>query len=394
MSISHVGTGTHVSRSATQQRRVDGRVHGSFEDFQVGQRLSLSVLRQLDQQNYLVSMAGEQYAVESGVDLIPGGTVHAVVVAVGDRLELRYLDSEHSRSTAEEAPSSESQPSPTLLAQLAAHYKVTLGGKDRDLLERAINRAPDPAAMALSGLFLAKIGAPVDSTSVEALYAAQTDPTTGAAGGVALDMSSLINAGSITNINDNVATTPPVTDLAGLAGLLAGALRGNSEGHIAALNLSTDGASSQQTGDDDQEELARALLNTQDGGAVAYRYGSLPVLVSGQLHELDLVLFQQRQPQEGSTQIRRLVMTLDTQALGPLQIEARALDNRLVITFVGRSPEAAAELAPYGSDIRDLASRLGWTVEGVGYEYATGQARAARQIIRHVLAAGTVDTVL
>ena len=391
MSITNVGAGTHVSRSTSHQRHVDGRIKGSFEDFQVGQRLTLTVLRQLDPQSYFVSMAGEQHLVESAVELIPGGTVHAVVVAVGDRLELRYLNSEQSRSEPEDPDNTESQTPPTLLAQLAARYKVSLGGKDRDLLERVVNRASNPAAMALSGLFLAKMGAAVDPASVEALYAAQSDPTA-AAGGTAFDMSTLLNAGALSQVV--VPTADETTTLSSLAESLAGALQGNLDGNLATFNLSADGASSRNAGDDGEAERAHALLNTQDGGAVAYRYGSLPVLVAGQLHELDLVLFQQRQPQEGSTQVRRLVMTLDTHALGPLQIEARALDNRLVITFVGRSPEAAAELAPYGSDIRDLASRLGWTVEGVGYEYSASQARAARQIIRHVLAAGTVDTVL
>lgn len=393
MSITHVGSGSNVSRSTSHQRHADARIKGTFEDFQLGQRLSLTVLRQLDPQTYFVSMAGEQHVLESTAALIPGGTVHAVVVAVGDRLELRYLSSEQSRSEPEDTDNTESQP-PTLLAQLAARYKVSLSGKDRDLLERVVNRASDPAAMALSGLFLAKIGAAVDPNSVSALYSAQSDAPDAAAGATAFDMSALLNAGFLTHGSADTLAAEDTTPLSSLAESMAGALQGNLDGNLAAVNLSADGANSHNAGDEDQAELARALLNTQDGGAVAYRYGSLPVLVSGQLHELDLVLFQQRQPQEGSTQVRRLVMTLDTHALGPLQIEARALDNRLVITFVGRSPEAAAELAPYGRDIRDLATRLGWTVEGVGYEYATGQARAARQIIRHVLAAGTVDTVL
>jgi hypothetical protein len=86
-------------------------------------------------------------------------------------------------------------------------------------------------------------------------------------------------------------------------------------------------------------------------------------------------------------------MTLDTQTFGPLQVEARALDSRLVITFTGQSPESASDLATYSGEVRQLASRLGWNVEGVGYEYGR-EGRAARQIIDHVLSAGTVDMEL
>jgi hypothetical protein len=156
------------------------------------------------------------------------------------------------------------------------------------------------------------------------------------------------------------------------------------------LGIGDGGTGSEQPDADDSGELARWLLNIQNDGSVAYRYGTLPVMVAGQLVELDLVLFQQRPSQAATTQIRRLVMTLDTQSFGSLQVEARALDNRLAITFTGQSPEAAADLASYSGEVRQLASRLGWNVEAVGYEYGrTG--RAARQIIDHVLSEGTVD---
>src|SRR5262249_39783197 len=103
----------------------------------------------LDPQSYFVSMAGDQHVVESAVELVPGGTLHAVVVAVGDRLELRYLSSEQSRTEPEDSDSGASKTPPTLLAQLAARYKVSLSAKDRDMLERVVNRASDPASMAL-----------------------------------------------------------------------------------------------------------------------------------------------------------------------------------------------------------------------------------------------------
>jgi hypothetical protein len=87
-------------------------------------------------------------------------------------------------------------------------------------------------------------------------------------------------------------------------------------------------------------------------------------------------------------------MTLDTEELGPLQIEARSLNERLVIRFTGRSAQAAGQLAPYGRDVEELAGRLGWAVDGVEYEYSAGPTRAATQVIRHVLNSGTVDSVL
>jgi hypothetical protein len=144
----------------------------------------------------------------------------------------------------------------------------------------------------------------------------------------------------------------------------------------------------------DFRELAELFLNLQDDGNVGYRYGTLPVIVAGQLVELDLVVLQSRQQHDAATPTRRLVMTLRTESLGQVRVDARALDNRLVVTFTGESATGAGELAAHGDELRDLLKRLGWNIEGIGYELSTSPQRAARHIIDHVLAAGTVDMVL
>jgi hypothetical protein len=160
------------------------------------------------------------------------------------------------------------------------------------------------------------------------------------------------------------------------------------------------GASMPETGGDSatdggaRRDLARSLLNTQDDGSIAYRYGTLPVLVAGQLVELDLVSFQQRRPRQFGEASRRLIMTLNTQSFGRVQVEARALGDRLTITFTGQSEGATQELARYADEIRELGSRFGWDVEAVRYGSDAQQGGAARHIVDHVLTAGSVDQVL
>jgi hypothetical protein len=381
VTVSHVSASTHVVGSGSR-RTADAHVQGSFEKFRVGQRLDMSVMQQLKEQQYLVSMAGGQHVVDSMVALEVGARVRAVVVAVGERLELKYVASDQSPSEVHESASGaeEDASSPTLLAGLQSRYKITLSPEQQEFLERAVGRAADPTSMALSGLFLAKGGNPIAEQGLQAIYAVQRDDVAPSkAAGAAVEVSKLITA---TASGDNTASSD-------FAELLAGALH-EAPAAMPPLGVGNGNTSSEQSGADDGGELARWLLNIQDDGSVAYRYGTLPVMVAGQLVELDLVLFQQRPSQGAATQIRRLVMTLDTQSFGPLQVEARALDNRLAITFTGQSPQAAGDLASYSGEVRQLATRLGWNVEAVGYEYGrTG--RAARQIIDHVLAAGTVD---
>jgi len=392
VTVSHVGAATHVAGSGSR-RSADGHLNGSFEKFRVGQRLDMSVMQQIEEQQYLVSMAGGQHVVDSSVPLDVGARVRTVVVAVGDRLELEYLASDQSGAETSDAASSpdETATAPTLLANLQARYKITLDPDQHELLERAVSRAADPTSMALGGLFLAKTGNPVAEQGLQALYAVQrrdggaagqggpdADAVAGGRAGAAADVSKLIPAAAG---GDDAAAS-------GLAEMLAGALSAQTS-----QTGGTGDANAGQSGGDDGGDLSRWLLNIQNDGSVAYRYGTLPVMVAGQLVELDLVLFQQRPSTAAATQIRRLVMTLDTQTFGPLQVEARALDSRLVITFTGQSPESASDLASYSGEVRQLASRLGWNVEGVGYEYGR-EGRAARQIINHVLSAGTVDMEL
>jgi hypothetical protein len=357
-------------------------VSGRFRGLAVGQHVDVKVLAQQSELTYVVSLAGEQHLMESSITLVPGAQVSAVVLAVGNQLELRYVGSDPVRERADDTPVDEPR-APSLLQLLAGRYKVVLTAKDRGLLERAVRRAPDPASMALGGLYLVKLGAEMDVPSLAALYAAQTalPASLGTAAAIARPVAARIRI----ELDDD-----PV---GGLSELLAGALHAPTD-EASSMSHLGEGADAQSGGTDGQRHSAHSLLNSHDGGAVAYRYGSLPVLVSGQLMELELVLFQQRQPQAGETHLRRLVMTLDTETLGPLQIEARALNDRLMIRFTGQSAEAAAQLAPYGRDVEELAARLGWTVDGVEYEYTHGPARAASQIIRHVLAAGTVDSLL
>jgi hypothetical protein len=365
VSLSHVHAGSHSARPNVRAAAVP-EPNSPLKRFVPGQRLDMTVLRQIDERNYLASMAGGQHVVESGIPLDPGSRVRAVVISVGDRLELKYLESEESPAAVSDLSPAQDAPDESL-AGLEARYRLTLRPEDHDLLRRQMRVATDPTAMALGGLFLARLGAPVDTQSVQAIYAAQVSPRElpGAptpAAGISADL---------------------------LAAALTNATDASSRPEAGQQNDDT----GQQSPSDPPSSLARRLLNVHDDGAVLYRYGTLPVLVADQLIELDLVLFQQRGTPAHTSQVRRLVMTLDTQSFGALQVEARALDNRLIVKFTGQSPEALQSLSAYGAEVHDLATRLGWNVEAVTYEHEPSPVRAARHVIDHVLAAGTVDMV-
>ncbi len=118
------------------------------------------------------------------------------------------------------------------------------------------------------------------------------------------------------------------------------------------------------------------------------------MIVADQLVELDLVVLQQRPNSQGSPGVRRLVMSLQTKSFGEVRVEARALENRLIVSFNGESADSARELSAYRDEVKGLVGRLGWNVEAIGYETGESPGSAARAVIDHVLSAGTIDQVL
>jgi hypothetical protein len=232
-------------------------------------------------------------------------------------------------------------------------------------------------------LYLAKLGLPIEEQSLQALHAAQT--SSGAA--------SLAHAQwrSVSPLLEETASgnQESTQELAQVLGSALPETPTQTSFGGGSADMSDDGSDPQK-----RDDLARALLNLQDGGSVGYGYGTLPVLVGGQLVELSLVVLQQRQQQNApAAPVRRLVMNVPTESFGSVRIDARALENRLVVTFSGGSPRNTPELAACEDELQQLLKRLGWNVEGIDYRFGDAPDNGARDIIAHVLSSGTVDMV-
>lgn len=387
MSVIHVNG--HAPSGYAQHG--DGR-RGALDAYgrlRAGNEVDVRVLRKLSPSAYIVSLAEGQHVMDSTVPMDVGDRVRAVVVAVGDKLELRYLGAGQT-APAETEGEDEAAPdiggaggSPVaLVANLEARYHLNLKDEERAALQQAVGMASDPTAMVLGGLYLSKQGQPVTQDALEALHAAQQNASTGPAVMTrAPDVSALVER----------AAQGDEQDVATLAALIGGAMGAGSE---AAGGTPSDGSDSSSDRESSRDSLARQLLNLQDGGTVGYRYGTLPVIVADQLVELDLVVLQQHPNSQGSPGVRRLVMSLQTKSFGEVRVEARALENRLIVSFNGQSADSARELSAYRDEVKSLVGRLGWNVEAIGYETGEIPGGAARAVIDHVLSAGTIDQVL
>ncbi len=325
-----------------------------------GDRVQMRVLRQLDDNRYLVSLRDAQRVVSSTVPLTVGSTVRTVVTANGERLELRYVGEEQLLTVSGDAEAHEADS----ITEHAQRYAVNLHPPQRAAIEQAMGHVSEPAAMLAGGLFLGKLGLDVDPQNLRALYTAQKWRTEGA------DATSPVDPSQI-----GLSATPAVL----------------AEQMLSAVQ---EGGARTGTQDRDDRERARKLLNEPDDSSVSYRFGVLPVLIADQLVELDVVHFRERRRDDAAAGNRRLVMTFSTSNLGRVEVVARALSERIAISIATDSQQGRDVLAAGAHDIRTLVERLGWNVESVSYDVAPSVERAARHVIDHVLNGDTLSALV
>jgi hypothetical protein len=406
MSIENI-TGNNFHAHVGSHPRHSSWEHGKpLAEAAVGQEVSLRIVNKIADGRYLAAMGDSRYVVESTMQFTVGQTVKATVSAVGGVVELKYLGSgqfELIDATAAEPQKDDDRPVSAALGKLQSKFKMTLPVADRQLVEDISAKVPFPETMAIGGLYLNKLGVSIDDDALHALYAKQVwsdlkvDDSA-----MTADISALVRGVQQGNDSDIVAlakllgdaveqsapmTTSNAQEVLPQAMLLAGSQLAQYEKQDADSGDAGDGAAS-------LKELARRLLNTQDSGAIAYHYGSLPVLIADQLIELDVLMFREREVAGRSQGLKKLVMTLKTETLGRVEIVAQSIDSNVSVSIATQSPQATELLAGHAQEVRELVGRLGWNVDSVAYRLATDPARAAEQVVRHVLNSGTLDAVV
>jgi hypothetical protein len=350
----------------------------AFDSLSIGQNLKLQVLRQLEQQRYEVAFGGHRHVVESRVHLAVGSQIEAQVEAKGNQLELRYLGANLNLELPDAPPPvADGAPVPEWLAALAQQYRVPLDAQASSTIAHAAGKAADPALMTRGGLFLQKLAQRVTSEDLEAIYRALST-----------------NDGQLpAALTQSPIELDPAADNDEVAATLADALDAATPQPGAGV-APVDADADANGGNQDDAQRALRLLNLQDEGSVSWRYGTLPLLVGGQLIELDLVMFRERESHATRGALKRLVMTLDTTHFGRVHVEARAVDSRLMVRLSAATSEAVDVMSAYGADVRAAIEQLGWAVDEIRYEIDPQGARAAHEVVKHVLSAGSVDQEL
>ncbi|HWW21843.1 MAG TPA: flagellar hook-length control protein FliK [Steroidobacteraceae bacterium] len=422
MSVPHIAS--HASGHSPTQSRPLPLMRELSPRWEIGQAVSVKVQQPLHPPFYLAQIAGgPSQFVESAVALSAGANVRAVVVAVGARLELKLVDGTHdasivvSGSDPGAAGLSELEASAPLVASamapgssdsiaaqvrtLSAQYRLTLGERDQAQLITAVSRAKEQPAMLLAGLYLASIDVPLTRNALEALYLAQTRQPLRR---LASDAATALNLTALTG----ASAAPAQAALEAVVGRMDRVINGEATGQltqmsVAAPEVATAGAPSDSGAPGDRwsdasgdhvAELAMQLLNVSDRPAVARHFGTFPVLVSGQLLELQFVAIRHDDARCEQPASRRLLMALTTPSLGRIQVSAQAQGKRLILQIAGHSTRATEILAQHAGEVRELAMRLGWQVDSVLYRVDPQPGGAASEAMELALREGDMDQLL
>jgi len=369
------------STVASPRAERPGRTERDLEVLAVGQTVRVTVLRRLDAAHYEARVGEVRSRVESALTLIPGTSVEARVVALGSPLELRVLEApDPDRATAANLPVDLDKGASNvsaLVAQLAEQLRVPLRAADRVMLSGLASKAQDPLVMAQAGLYLLRQGVDPTPSAVEALYEALRQRSA----------------------NDQALTGAPPPTVAAVPGSTGAIDSPVAAALLAALNGSTlpaggEGTQSGNSGDDAQrhrQQLAQWLLNVSDAGSVGYRYGTLPLLVSGRLVEIDLALFQEQPSAQVARPLHRMVMSVQTQHFGSVRVRLEALEGRLQVRVSSESAAGTAALSDSEPQLRALLADMGWQVESLAFHTEDALRPAAHAIVQHVLHNGSID---
>jgi len=315
----------------------------------LGQMVTALVLRQFDASRYLVRMLGQDRVVESMSALRANELVHARVVTLGERIELERMPdrAELGPQTQAGGPASlawqaASGRAGDLIAELFGLYRAQLEPADAERLRRAVERAARPERMALAGLVLRKVGLPLEPELLQPLY-----ETLGAPGGLLAPLPA-----------DEGTSTPPAW-----------------------------------------WSVAQFVLNTQSGGSLAHSLGSLPVRWRAKEIDADAALFEERDRAPSpspSAGYRKVVLALDTERLGRVEVRATMAEQRLRVVLASERRESTNALLRHGESLAGALAAAGWQVDEIAYETRStltpsGPVQAA---LEHLIAPGSVDRLL
>jgi hypothetical protein len=408
----------------------------------IGQTIKGKVLMQLDRNRYTISFSDKSHTVHSELKLGVNEDIEAKVVAIkDDYVHLKRMDST-SRQTAESPNQTFDKPS-DFVSQLAHEYKIPISEGDAKLVQQ-LARSGNQAHLITTAkilLFLRKIGLTPTREMLEYLLRSfqvkgpiRVD-TSGAEipgidvaedhskGATAADLEKHISAlpEELKHfIRD--ALTPTEEGLVD-RGLVSANRKDNRHGKVGLHYTETLGEQERNSDERSDRLPLSTLLNVQNETKLAHKYLALAFLFDNQLIEVDLAIFSARgdgvekiaerygyaQKSDSSPDHRgvvsasprkmnRLSFSLETEALGKIEVQLSTLNRRLNLEFLFSDNTAMTQFVEGSGSLKKLFDAYGWCTDEVKYSVATKDANklsvAKSAVIEQFILAGSLSRLI
>lgn len=350
----------------------------------VGQIIKGRVLRHYEGNRYLVDFSGHEKVVDSMVPLRTHDLIHGRVMAIGERVELQRVQVGDTESPARAQDTQAgwlTDKNERLMREILDKYQGKLSEEDRVALLRAMRSASNAQAMATCGLALHKLGLALSPELLQAVFSVWMSGPARA----------FRSNGPVSHLAAAVDKLE-VTQLQQFAQIIMRSLQDLPERKLAEATRDQDRrpqpdvsaadaplADEARPGADQSPgqfndhgsdfNLGRWVLNAQTDGTVGHRLGAFPVYLGDQLIEIDIAVFEQRRgrTKEG-VRYRQLVLSLDMETLGHVEMIARIADQRLRLRIVTEDSDKTDMVSRYLGELRGTLKAYGWQIDEAIYE--------------------------
>jgi flagellar hook-length control protein FliK len=144
--------------------------------------------------------------------------------------------------------------------------------------------------------------------------------------------------------------------------------------------------------------LGQHLLNVQSEGSVSHRLSHFPLWFGDRLVEISVALFSQQQASCGEEGIRhrRLVISLDTDHLGHLDITLNLANRHLRLCLTSENEVSTKQLALHLGELKNVLESYGWVIDEIQYvtDKTVDAGTALRAVVEHHIAQDSLSRLM
>lgn len=376
-----------------------------MQSLTAGQIIKGRILRQYADQRYGVSFAGQERIVDSSIPLAVGDVLTGKVIGVSEQAaSMKLISGRAASKSSLESDQLKPQVEGGVQAEMANHG-LNLNAAQQQIISQASDVSSDAHLAIRVGVFLAKLGLPLSLPLIEAVLKKISEIKPAAPEGLMPDIPELQFVSSHADLSE----APPVIESPALplADYFAKQFLVESieqdKTHIEdplgrPLSSEQVDINERQQGNYSDANSAfsfQHIFNQQTDSEVQHRFHTLPVMIDGRLIEFDVALFDQKSSthEEEGLMSKRLKFSLETE-FGVVSLDAQVINQHVNLQILSQSQEMVALFDAYATTLAAEVAKAGWVLDQQSSMHGEAINNAAREVMEHVLAQGSLHMVM